>query len=149
MKTTIEALLVGQVAPFGGSTSAIAKSAVNGERKITVIGIAGDEQADLTVHGGVDKAIHHYPRDHYPYWIANIGPEPLLMQAGAFGENISTTGFSEQHVCIGDRFRLGTALVEVSQGRSPCWKQGHRLNKKGYCGDDDRHTAVRLVLSRA
>jgi MOSC domain-containing protein YiiM len=54
----------------------------------------------------------------------------LLERAGAFGENISTRGLSEQDVCIGDRFRLGTALVEIAQGRQPCWKQAHRLDDK-------------------
>src|SRR5690606_2996352 len=91
------------------------------------LGHEGDEQADRAVHGGPEKAIHHYARDHYDLWRAEIGDHPLLHRPGAFGENISTTGLSEEDVCIGDRYRLGTALVEVSQGRQPCWKVDHRF----------------------
>jgi MOSC domain-containing protein YiiM len=125
----VDAVLIGQIARLteAGDTSAIAKSAVKGSHQIQFLGIDGDAQADLTVHGGPDKAIHHYPRDHYPCWQSILGELDLLKQAGAFGENISTSGLVEHHVCIGDRFRLGTALVEISQGRQPCWKQGHRL----------------------
>ena len=108
--------------------SAIDKVAVeDGPRTVHWLGIEGDQQADLIHHGGRDKAIHHYPRDHYMRWRLELGPNPLLDRAGAFGENITTLGWKEEAVCIGDRFRMGTALVEVAQGRQPCWKQGHRL----------------------
>ncbi|MGH6782747.1 MAG: MOSC domain-containing protein, partial [Sphingomonadaceae bacterium] len=79
------------------------------------------------VHGGPDKAIHHYPRDHYPFWAEALDGHDLLHAPGAFGENISTGGLIEREACIGDRYRLGTALVEISQGRQPCWKLGHRF----------------------
>jgi MOSC domain-containing protein YiiM len=140
---TIDSVLTGQVTRFADSTSAIEKSAVEGPRRIGFLGIEGDTQADLTVHGGPDKAIHHYPRDHYGFWRATLGDLPVLGTAGAFGENISTTGLTETTACIGDRYRLGTALVEIAQGRQPCWKQGHRLGdaravltmvKTRYCG---------------
>lgn len=125
----IESLLTGHVQSFGdGDSSAIAKAAVTGPRDVHWLGIKGDAQADLSVHGGPDKAIHHYPRDHYEEWRATLGPLPVLDQAGAFGENISTTGLIEEVACIGDRYRLGTALVEIAQGRQPCWKQAHRLD---------------------
>ncbi len=124
----VATVLTGRVMPFGGATSAIGKVAVDGPCAVTPLGLASDEQADHSVHGGPDKAIHHYPRDHYPGWAQTLGPHPLLAAAGAFGENISTTGLIEDAVCIGDRYRLGTALVEVAQGRQPCWKQGHRLD---------------------
>jgi MOSC domain-containing protein YiiM len=135
MRTLIHAVLTGAVdAGFApdGEGSAIAKVAVDdGPRTVHWLGIEGDQQADLAVHGGRDKAIHHYPRDHYLRWRLELGLDeahrPLLDRAGAFGENISTLGMKEEAVCIGDRFRLGTALVEVAQGRQPCWKQGHRL----------------------
>lgn len=119
----------GQVTPFRGADepSAIDKRAVTGQRRIHLLGIEGDAQADLTVHGGPEKAIHHYPHDHYDWWRATIGEHPLLDQFGAFGENISTEGLTESDVCIGDRWRLGTAVVEVSQGRQPCWKLDHRF----------------------
>ncbi len=133
MSIGIEAVLIGRVAKFteGGELSAIAKSAVKGPQIVGMLGIEGDAQADRLVHGGSDKAIHHYPRDHYPAWQAELGQLDLLERVGAFGENISTSGLIENDVCIGDRFRLGTALVEIAQGRQPCWKQGHRLGDAG------------------
>ena len=130
MRTIVQTLLTGRIDPrftAEGETSAIAKTAVDGPRTVTLFGIEGDEQADLSVHGGRDKAIHHYPRDHYPQWQATLGELAILQQAGAFGENISTLGWTEEDLCIGDRLRLGSALVEVAQGRQPCWKQGHRF----------------------
>jgi MOSC domain-containing protein YiiM len=129
---TIDAVLVGKVARLTeeGETSAIAKSPVAGPRTIGFLGIEGDSQADLSVHGGPEKAIHHYPRDHYRWWQDRLPDCDLLSRPGAFGENISTRGLTENHVCIGDRFRLGTAVVEICQGRQPCWKQAHRLGNK-------------------
>ena len=108
----IESLLTGRVQRFAdGDSSAIAKTAVDGPRNVLWMGIDGDAQADLSVHGGPDKAIHHYPRDHYEDWREALGPMALLDQAGAFGENISTSGLTEDVACIGDRYRLGTAIV--------------------------------------
>jgi MOSC domain-containing protein YiiM len=128
----IDSVLTGSVRNFArGESSAIAKVAVEERRAIAWLGIAGDSQADLSVHGGPDKAIHHYPRDHYAFWQAKCGPNALLDQAGAFGENISTIGLTEDIACIGDRYRLGTALIEIAQGRQPCWKQAHRLGDPG------------------
>lgn len=129
MVTEVLAVLTGAVKPFRGADepSAIAKSAIGGPVAVGRLGLAGDAQADLTVHGGPDKAVHHYPTDHYPFWRTALGDHPLLGQVGAFGENISTLGLTEADVCLGDRFRLGSALVEVSQGRQPCWKLGHRF----------------------
>jgi MOSC domain-containing protein YiiM len=125
----IDAVLIGKVAVFtdDSRTSAIGKQSVPDTVTISRLGIEGDEQADRSVHGGPDKAIHHYPRDHYAAWCERIGANPLLEMPGAFGENVSTSGLVETEACIGDRFRLGTALVEISQGRQPCWKQAHRF----------------------
>src|SRR5690606_1671743 len=97
---------------------------------------AGDEQGDARVHGGPDKAVHHYAFDHYADWRADIGDVPLLCTPGAFGENISTRGLDEGNVCLGDRFALGTALLEVSQGRQPCWQLS------GRCGVPDMARGV-------
>lgn len=128
----IDRVLTGKTVPFTdeGETSAIAKTAAAGGCDVGFLGIEGDEQADLSVHGGPDKAIHHYPFDHYRWWQDRLPASGLLDRAGAFGENISTSGLTEADVNIGDRFRLGTALVEVCQGRQPCWKQAHRLGEK-------------------
>jgi MOSC domain-containing protein YiiM len=124
----ILALLAGRAEYLGrGESSAIIKTPVEGAVPIGFLGVQGDEQADLRVHGGPDKAVHHYPFDHYARWAALAADHPLLNLPGAFGENICTFGLLETDVCIGDRFRLGTALLEISQGRQPCWKQGFRM----------------------
>ena len=75
--------------------------------------------------------MHHYPGDHYAAWRADLGDHPLLDHPGAFGENISTLGLTEADVAIGDRFRIGTALVEVSQGRQPCFRLDLRFETRG------------------
>ena len=132
MQAEILALLAGMVQPLArGEGSAIAKSALSGRVRIGFLGILGDEQADLRVHGGPDKALHHYPADHYARWAQAAVDHPLLNAPGAFGENISTVGMVENEVCIGDRFRCGTALLEISQGRQPCWKQAARMEWGG------------------
>lgn len=123
---TIRAVLTGRIAPLrGAEQSAIVKVPQTERCTITRNGLTGDAQADLTVHGGVEKALHHYAYEHYAFWAAKAPNHPRLGTLGAFGENISTVGLTEDTVCVGDRFRLGTALVEVSQPRQPCWKQAH------------------------
>lgn len=126
---TIDAVLTGRAVDYTrpGSRSAIDKRAIEGPVRIGPEGLAGDEQGDRRVHGGPDKAIHHYPRDHYGNWRSEVGAHALLQAAGAFGENISTSGITEADVCLGDRLRLGSALVEVSQARQPCWKLSDRF----------------------
>jgi MOSC domain-containing protein YiiM len=128
MTSTILSINCGKAVAFrGAETSAIAKLPVSGKVRVTKLGLVGDEQADLSVHGGPDKAIHHYPAEHYAWWREALGDEPLLERTGAFGENVATDGLAEEHVCIGDRWRMGSALVEISQGRQPCWKLDHRF----------------------
>jgi MOSC domain-containing protein YiiM len=100
-----------------------------GPWQITRVGLIGDAQADLKNHGGPEKAVHHYPRDHYAEWRSEIGEHPLLEEPGAFGENISTTGWTETSVHIGDVIRFGSALLQISQGRQPCWKLNARFGR--------------------
>jgi len=125
----VDALLVGRARPYtrAGSRSGIDKRPLDGAVAIGELGLAGDEQGDPRVHGGPDKAVHHYAFDHYAAWRADLGDAPLLRAPGAFGENISARGLDEGNVCLGDRFALGTALLEVSQGRQPCWKLNDRF----------------------
>jgi MOSC domain-containing protein YiiM len=125
------ALLAGKARAFRApdEPSAIAKSPLSGPVAITAQGIAGDEQGDPVRHGGADKAIHHYPFDHYAFWRSELGDHRLLSTPGSFGENISTLGLTEDRVWLGDRFRLGTALIEVSHGRQPCWKLSHHFER--------------------
>lgn len=129
LSATIDAVLTGRAVDYTrpGSRSAIDKRAVEGPVRIGPEGLAGDEQGDRRVHGGPDKAIHHYPRDHYGAWRDEVGTHALLQAPGAFGENISTSGITEGDLCLGDRLRLGTALVQVSQARQPCWKLSDRF----------------------
>lgn len=125
----VDALLAGKAQAYTrpGTRSAIDKRALAGAVQIGELGLEGDEQGDLRVHGGLDKAVHHYAFDHYAAWRAELGPLPLLEMPGAFGENISTRSLTEADVCLGDRFALGHALLEVSQGRQPCWKLNDRF----------------------
>lgn len=140
---TVRSVNCGKVAAFrDDEPSAIAKLVQSGPVAVTRLGLAGDFQADRVHHGGPDMALHHYPRDHYGYWRGVVGDHPLLDGEGALGENISTLGLTEDQACIGDRFRLGTAVVEISQGRKPCWKLGHRL-------DDPRVTAEVVRTGKA
>jgi MOSC domain-containing protein YiiM len=122
-------LLIGPAKPLAGSTvqSGIIKKPVDRPLQLGPEGFEGDQQADRRVHGGLEKAVHHYPFDHYPRWQEELGALPALGSAGGFGENISASGLTELTVAVGDVFRLGTALLQVSQGRQPCWKLNHRF----------------------
>ncbi|PJG46913.1 MOSC domain-containing protein [Sphingobium sp. LB126] len=125
---TVDALLTGTPVPFrDGDYSAIAKKPVEGPVRIGWLGLAGDAVADSLHHGGWDKAIHLYPQDHYAWWRERKPGHPLLDAPGAFGENIASRGMTEEEICLGDRFSLGSAVVEVSHGRQPCWKLDHRF----------------------
>ncbi|MGO4327892.1 MOSC domain-containing protein [Cupriavidus sp. 2TAF22] len=136
--TRIDEVLLGAVRPFGpkGVPSGIDKRPAAGVVRVTRLGLAGDGQGDPRHHGGPEKALHHYAFDHYAAWRRELAPlsaaaAGLLSLPGAFGENLSSAGLTEKEVCIGDRYRLGTALVEVSQARQPCWKLNHRFGHAG------------------
>lgn len=127
-------MLAGKARPFGekGEASAINKLPLDGPAAFDEHGLVADEQADLSVHGGVDKALHHYPFDYYERWLSYLEDTPLpagidLTVPGAFGENISVDGLIDSEVCLGDIFSLGSGVVQISQGRQPCWKLNHRF----------------------
>lgn len=94
-------------------------------------GLAGDAQADRRVHGGPEKALHQYPVGHYATLARAFPDAAQALVPGAMGENLSASGWDEGTVAIGDIFRLGQAVIQVSQPRSPCWKIDHRFNTDG------------------
>src|SRR5688572_29486741 len=107
--------------------SSIHKHPVETSLRLDRLNLEGDEQADLTVHGGPDKAVCAYSADHFAYWQATLGRPDL--GPGAFGENFTVSGLDEATVCLGDVFAVGTVLVEVSQPRGPCWKLGRKWDR--------------------
>jgi MOSC domain-containing protein YiiM len=108
--------------------TAIFKDAVTGPVAVCGQNLEGDGQADLEVHGGVDKAVYAYPSEHYPFWQHELGVDALPW--GAFGENLSTEGLLESEVAIGDRFRIGSVLLEASEPRIPCHKLALRHQRQ-------------------
>lgn len=107
--------------------TSIFKSPVSGRARVEKLNLEGDQQSDLTVHGGADKAIYVYPSEHYAFW-RNELPD-LEFPLGAFGENLTSEGLAEESVHIGDRFRAGSAEFVVTQPRMPCFKLGIRFNR--------------------
>jgi MOSC domain-containing protein YiiM len=105
----------------------IFKAPVAGPVTVGRTNLVGDRQADLTVHGGADKAVYAYPSEHYPFWARELDRPGLPW--GMFGENLTTEGLDEGSVRIGDRFVVGTAEFEVSQPRLPCYKLGLRFGR--------------------
>jgi len=108
-------------------TTGIFKAPVAGRVSVGRLNIEGDRQADLTVHGGVDKAIYVYPAEHYEFWRGEL-PEAELRWA-AFGENLTTEGLFEDQVNIGDQFQIGTIEVVVTQPRMPCYKLAAKFGR--------------------
>ncbi len=107
-------------------TTSIFKFPVDGEVAVAKLDLAGDEQADLMVHGGADKAVYAYPYEHYAYWIEH-GIKPLKM--GNFGENLTIEGLLETDIHIGDELEIGSARFVVTQPRMPCYKLQVRFNR--------------------
>jgi len=102
--------------------SAISKVPVRGRVIVGKRNLEGDRQADLSVHGGLDKAVYAYPSEHYGYWAEKFPGMP--MPWGTFGENLTTEGLLEKNVRLGDRFDIGSAEFAVTQPRFPCFKLG-------------------------
>jgi len=123
---------LGQLEPldFNGATiyTGIFKAPV--ERSVTVraLSIEGDLQADLINHGGVSKAVYFYPSEHYPYWAEVLNVKTL--EYGALGENFSAVGLSEEEAYIGDRWKVGSAIFEITEPRSPCFKLALKFQRQ-------------------
>ncbi|HGF7201094.1 TPA: MOSC domain-containing protein [Vibrio cholerae] len=127
----INCILAGQTVAFAhGSQSAIDKKIMHGRQRVTQLGFINDQQGDPRFHGGIQKALHIYPSEHYPIWQQELGNKPIFQTVGAFGENLSSTGITEAFICLKDKIRIGSTLLEVSQGRMPCWKLNVRFNQK-------------------
>jgi MOSC domain-containing protein YiiM len=107
--------------------TSIFKAPVAGRVRIAKLNLRGDEQSDLSVHGGADKAVYAYPSEHYPFWRDEL--PGMDFPLGAFGENLTTEGLLEGNVHIGDRFRAGSCEFIVTQPRMPCFKLGIRFNR--------------------
>ena len=137
----VRAVLVGRLQPSKrpGHWTGISKQAVDGPVPVGPLGLEGDEQGDTKVHGGVDKAVHVYAHAHYAYWRQELAGNALALERlhteGAFGENLSLDALDgatldEQTVCIGDQWRVGpSTILEVTQGRQPCWKLNDRFGQ--------------------
>lgn len=137
MAVTLLSIQIGRITQSGRAdavdpldvpwTTAFFKSVVSGPVKVDDNGVAGDAQADRENHGGPDKAVLCYSADHFPAWAAELG-EPVI-PLGGFGENLTVAGLDETGVCVGDHWRFGDVVLEVSQPRQPCWKLGRRWRR--------------------
>ncbi|OGS50044.1 MAG: molybdenum cofactor biosysynthesis protein [Euryarchaeota archaeon RBG_16_68_12] len=116
--------------PWRGGTvrTGIFKEPVAGYHRVGSRGIEGDEQADLRVHGAPTKAVYAYPSEHYAFWSGELPGTDLPW--GAFGENLTTEGLLEGAVRVGDRYRIGTAVLEVTKPRFPCYKLGIKFGRE-------------------
>ena len=107
--------------------TSIFKVPVRGRVQVGQLNLEGDQQSDLSVHGGIDKAVYAYPSEHYPFWRQELPGMDLAW--AVFGENFTTEGLLEETVHIGDRFRVGSAEFVVTQPRMPCFKLGIRFDR--------------------
>ncbi|KAI1114030.1 pyruvate kinase-like protein [Nemania sp. NC0429] len=130
-KLAVLSLRTGTVRPLGGVniTSAINKQPRQGKVRLTKLGFAGDER-QFPPHRSPDNAVHQYDPGHYERWKAELPDRRDRFAVGAFGENISTAHLSEANVCVGDTFRLGDAIIQVSLTRQPCFKLNHRFEHR-------------------
>ena len=142
---SVVSVRVGRAAPLGpeGVLSGFVKCAVTGPVGVGFTGIAGDEQADLRVHGGPDKAVYGYAELRYAAWRADHPQHAALLVPGGFGENLTIAGCDETTVCLNDIVQIGTCILQVSQPRQPCFKFALRFDDlampkamvlNGYCG---------------
>jgi MOSC domain-containing protein YiiM len=118
---------------YQGTTinTGIFKKPVAGRLALRTLNLDGDQQADLSVHGGPNKAVYAYPSEHYEFWrhALRLEPSQVDLSWGAFGENFTTEGLREADAHIGDRFRIGSAILMVRQPRMPCYKLAARFQR--------------------
>jgi MOSC domain-containing protein YiiM len=123
---------VGKVAPLGpeGVPSAFVKQLVQHPVNVTLLGLQGDEQADLSVHGGPEKAVYAYSLAHYAAWRREYPQHAAALIPGAFGENLCIEGLQEAELCTGDVHRIGSSRLQICQPRQPCFKLALRFDDK-------------------
>ena len=133
MKTVLDAVYAGRVQTLPGDSraTAIFKQPVAGAAEVDTEGLLCDAQADRRVHGGPEKAVHHFPAEHYAGFAQRYPDLAQRFAAGSIGENLSTRGLREEDVCIGDVFAAGSVRLQLSQPRSPCWKIDARYGVDG------------------
>lgn len=152
MQGTLQSIQLGKAAALqiqGRSIqSAIRKQPVAGDVQVRPLGLHGDEQVDLSVHGGLDKAVYAYPLEHYPFWqqerlAAGLASASEVLPPGFMGENLSLRGLLEADVWVGDLLRFPRCVLRVTQPREPCYKfnavmgfaqASKRMAQSGYCG---------------
>jgi MOSC domain-containing protein YiiM len=129
MTATLLSIHTGKVAPLGpeGEPSGFVKHRRDVAVEVHALGLEGDEQADLSVHGGPDKAVYAYAAAHYPHWATAMPQHAELFAPGVMGENLAISGMDEGDICAGDIHRIGTALLQACQPRQPCFKLGLRF----------------------
>jgi MOSC domain-containing protein YiiM len=120
----------GKIAPLGpdGEPSGFVKQPRIGSVAVGEIGLEGDEIADLSVHGGPDKAVYGYAAGHYPVWAAEQPRHATQFGPGVMGENLAIAGMTEEDICVGDIHRVGSALLQACQPRQPCFKLALRFD---------------------
>jgi MOSC domain-containing protein YiiM len=128
----IASIHIGKVAPLGpdGVPSGFVKHSLDHPAYITALGITGDEQADLSVHGGYEKAVYGYSLENYADWRDEQPQHARVLMPGAFGENLCIEGMREADLCVGDIHGMGSALLQVCQPREPCFKLALRFEDK-------------------
>jgi MOSC domain-containing protein YiiM len=141
----VRSVQVGRIAPLGpdGVPSAFIKRPIVGAARVEQLGLAGDEQADLRVHGGNSKAVYGYAHANYAAWFDAFPQHADLLTPGGFGENLTFDGCDEKSVCVGDVVGIGSVVLQVTEPRQPCFKFALRfadpampqaMVRNGYCG---------------
>jgi MOSC domain-containing protein YiiM len=141
----IRSVQIGRIAPLGPERvpSAFVKRPISGATHVGPLGLAGDEQADLRVHGGATKAVYGYAYSNYALWLSAFPEHAALLVPGGLGENLTLDGCDEQSVHVGDVVRIGNAVLQVTEPRQPCFKFAlrfenvamvHAMVENGKCG---------------
>lgn len=133
-KNYLNSIYRGKVEHRYGFDTAINKSPIEKSLYLFLEGLEGDQCADSHHHGGVERALHQYPLEHYAYWKEKYGGD-IHWGAPGMGENLSSEGMTEETVCLGDRYQWGDAIIEVSQPRSPCFKLNKRWEVENFSVD--------------